>query len=916
VVDGFDFGAETLTIVLPGKYRIEVRNIDPLFPSFSIFSMSRHAVALQQGSLWRAAEASATESKRTGKLSDITASLSRWKELNDVSAVARTYIMQGDAVRASDNFHGAREAYEEALRLCGSDLRCAAEAANNSGSSSSRIGDLEAASQRLREAAAYWRGIFHRLYEGRTLLNLGFLYWQSGDYEHAIEFLDQARHILEGRDASAYAQVQNNLGLCYQSLSEYEKSIAYFQPALAGFVARHEQRYAIRARFNLGRSYMLLGKLAIARDNFEHALGEAERISDLSAKAFVLDNLGQVLLKLRRWDEARTKLEQALTLHRSLRARRGEAIALHYLGIEAGERGDNEAARQSLTAAARIRQESGLRDDASESVFALAELEYRAGNFSTARELSGQAIALIETLRSKVPSPSLRASYYSRKRRFFDLLIDIAMAPANPADAGEGFLAAEQAHGRSVLDLIAQGAVGGKLSREQFDRRTAIRRQLAVLAQRLTDPDPPRPNEAARLAQDAKREGLRQNIQLLLGDDNQLDAEIRKALHLSALGRPLGSVAELQASLPTDSALLEYYLGERQSYLWLVLRESVQSFRLPPRSTIETLASRTANRFGQILDRRRSPQLQAAFEADLRRLSGVLLGSLRDTPLPARLILVLDGALHRVPMAALRLPNARESLGLSFDLVQAPSAAYLLAGRPPRPASSYPGAVLALADPVFSATDPRVNATAGSAATPRSNLPRLAFTAELDVLAARLSPTRLRVLKGFDAAPASLRRLKLGDFAVLHWSTHAFIDDRIPELSRVALSMVDRHGKPVDGYIRPHDFADFRLDGSIVVLSSCETALGKEVLGEGLAGFSSSLLSAGASQLVVALTKVDAEASSVFFAETYRRFFGPQPAGMEHALTEARRTLARSARWSDPYYWASFTIVGTPTSRH
>jgi hypothetical protein len=77
VVDGFDFGAETLTIVLPGKYRIEVRNIDPLFPSFSIFSMSRHAVALQQGSLWRAAEASATESKRTGKLSDITASLSR-----------------------------------------------------------------------------------------------------------------------------------------------------------------------------------------------------------------------------------------------------------------------------------------------------------------------------------------------------------------------------------------------------------------------------------------------------------------------------------------------------------------------------------------------------------------------------------------------------------------------------------------------------------------------------------------------------------------------------------------------------------------------------------------------------------------------------------------------------------------------
>ena len=144
----------------------------------------------------------------------------------------------------------------------------------------------------------------------------------------------------------------------------------------------------------------------------------------------------------------------------------------------------------------------------------------------------------------------------------------------------------------------------------------------------------------------------------------------------------------------------------------------------------------------------------------------------------------------------------------------------------------------------------------------------------------------------------------------MHFSTHAYIDDRIPELSRIALTLVDRDGRHVDGYLRPQQFAEFRLNRSIVVLSSCETALGKEVLGEGLVGFASGLFSAGASQLVLALTKIDAESSAAFFTEVYRSLFDTQSTGIERALTRARQALAHSTRWSDPYYWASFTAIG------
>ena len=914
VTDGFEFGTETLTILSAGHYRVEVRPVGASPRSAWTFSMSRRPVPLHLAQMWQRAEISATVSKRTRKLEDIAESLRLWEELNETAAIARTYLKQGDASLAVDDSLGARGAYERALQICESlaDFRCIAEAANNSGYAAFLLGDLEVSANRLREAAEDWRRISQPLFEGQTLSNLGLMLWQSGDFDQAIEVMDKARQILLGRNATAHALVLNNLGLYYQSLSENEKALAYFQSALAVFLARHEAHHVVIARINLGRSYMLLGRLERAQAALEQAITEATKISDKSLRADALNNVGQLLLRLHRMDPAHARLVEALSLQRQVHSKRGEAIALHYLGIEAGERGDTQTARQSLAEAARIRREAGLRDDASESVFALAELEYHAGNSTAARDFAAQATSLIESLRSKVPSASLRATYYARKHRFFDLLTDIAMAPSDPSNGAEGLLASEQARGRALLDLLTAGAIIGGIPGELLDRRTSLRRQIDASSFRLSAADPPQPSETARSRLDWDREDLRRRIELLLSENDQVEAEISQAVHASAVGHPLASLAEVKATLPGDSAVLEYYLGERQSYLWVIQPGGLQAFRLPPRRVIETLALRTVNRFGDIMDRRRSPQAQAAFEADLRQLSAMLLDPLAQVHLPPRLILVLDGVLNRVPMAALRVPRTREALGLRFDLIRAPSAAYLLAAKPPLPVSAYPQSVLAVADPVFGADDPRLTAAPISAARTTS-LPRLFFTGEVNALKSLLPPSRLRILQGFDATPAALQKLNPEDFAVIHFSTHAFIDDRIPELSRVALSLVDRAGRPVDGYLHPYQFAGFRLNRSIVVLSSCETALGKEVLGEGLAGFTTGLFEAGASQVVLALTKVEAESSAAFFAEAYRRFLGTPSTGMESALTEARRALAHSTRWADPYYWAPFIVMGSPS---
>jgi CHAT domain-containing protein/tetratricopeptide (TPR) repeat protein len=914
VTDAFEFGIETLTILAAGRHRVEVRPLASARTGTWTFSLSRIAVPLDTAPAWRRAEEAATESKSTGEAERIAASMSLWKDLGDVFAVARTYLKAGDAAFAGNDSRAARDEVEDALRLCHSigDLRCEGEAANNSGYASFLLGDLQASSGRLREAADIWDRLSMPEARGQTLSNLGLMFWQAAEYAQAIDTLDQARLLLRGRNAVAHALALNNLGVCYQSLAEYDKAIAYFQSALGVYLSHHEERRVVEARLNLGRSYMLQGLLGRAEPMFRLALADATRIRDTAARANVLNNLGQVLLRRQRPEQARDVLDQALHLQQQVRSRRGEAIALHYLGVESANKENWQAARQFFGDAVRIRHDCGLRDDASDSLLALAEVEYRAHNLAAAREYVNQAIGLIESLRSGIPVAALRATYYARKRRFFDLATDIAMSSADGQAGAAGFLASEQARGRSLLDLLTGAAVKGGSPDRLFTRRAELRRQIDVIAFRLAGPEPVSASAGGGQQARPERDELARHLLLLLSEEGRVESSIRDAQG-SRLGRPLSSVAELQVVLPEETAVLEYYLGERQSYLWYIQRGGIRSFVLAKRAVIDTLAQRTVERFGDITARRRSPREQAAFEADLRRLSDLLLGPLAGIRLPRRLIVAPDGVLNRVPMAALRSPGALQPLGLTTDLISVPSAASLLAIRPSRAIAAFRRSVLAVVDPVFSADDPRVRHISGRFRS-AAGLPRLPFTGEVDALRSLVPPERIRVLQGFDASVSALRKADLANFGVVHFSTHALIDDRIPELSRLVLSLVDVDGKEVDGYLHPYGFAELPMDGAIVALSSCETALGREVPGEGLNGFGASLFAAGASQLVLALTTVDAEASEAFFTEAYQSFFSTGGSRMEAAATQARRALARSARWADPYYWASFVVMGRPSS--
>jgi CHAT domain-containing protein len=161
----------------------------------------------------------------------------------------------------------------------------------------------------------------------------------------------------------------------------------------------------------------------------------------------------------------------------------------------------------------------------------------------------------------------------------------------------------------------------------------------------------------------------------------------------------------------------------------------------------------------------------------------------------------------------------------------------------------------------------------------------------------------------FKANRAAALHPDLRQYRYLHFATHGLLDSDRPGLSALVLSLVDEQGKPQDGFLRAHELYNLQLPAELVVLSACQTGLGKDVKGEGLVGLTRAFLSAGAARVVVSLWNVNDRATAELMTKFYRQMLqaGARPAA---ALRAAQLELGQQKQWQAPYYWAAFTLQG------
>jgi CHAT domain-containing protein len=502
----------------------------------------------------------------------------------------------------------------------------------------------------------------------------------------------------------------------------------------------------------------------------------------------------------------------------------------------------------------------------------------------------------------------------------------------------------ERQRARSLLDLLSEANTN---LREGVD--PALVERERAFAKQLND------KARARAGTPEQAAALKREISQLETDLERAQAAIRKASpRYAALTQPQPlKLKEIQQQLDADTMLLEYALGEERSYLWAITRDSLASYELPKgeqinqsaRQVYEMLTARSANKRGETaLERQqRITQAEANLPAAAQSLSQTLLSPVAQQLGNKRLVIVADGALQYIPFAMLVDPvsGKNQPLIVSHEVVSLPSASALaiqraeLAGRQPAPKM-----LAVIADPVFDRTDERLKSLAPEAGdnqqattvasddarsiehlaeqstdkpgttTRRLVIPRLPFT--------RQEATRLLALApkassfgaiDFQANRETVLNGELSQYRYVHFATHGLLDAERPGLSSLLLSMVDERGKQQDGFLRANDIYNLKLPAELVVLSACQTGLGKEIKGEGLVGLTRGFMYAGAARVVVSLWNVNDKATSELMTKFYEKMLkqGARPAA---ALRAAQVEMWRQKQWQSPYYWAAFTMQG------
>jgi CHAT domain-containing protein len=935
-VDARERGVESVTILADasGVFTIDVRAVRREKGGASAYEMRLEApphATTRLERLRQRAELLASEGKRLasdaaaeaqrGALDRLRASLPLWRELADSAGEAATLAMIGDVLHAYSEFEDAEEAYLQALTLSRQlgDRRQVGELLNNVGVGHWQRGLPRDAMGYFEQALEQWRSLPLRSGEAATLTNQGNLFFESSDYQQALDRYLSALKIFQTQDdARGEAYALNNIGVTYRSLGDTDAALAYVSRSLPRFRAAGEELAEGRALVRLGQIHLAHGDARAAEATADKALPVIRRADDRIAEADVLDLLGQIASVSGDTQKALSDHGQALTRYRASGSRRGEATALHHMGAVLASIGEQARALEALERALAIRQEAGLRDAEAETLHQIALVEWQAGNLSQAQSRLRAALALIEDVRGRVAGEYSRTTYFAARRKYFATYIDLLMQrhERHPSSgfAAEAFETSERERARSLLDLLEESRTDIRRGVDQalLDREREQQRQLDFWSYRLAA-------LVDRKGAEDQAAQVREKISALLADYRETQARIRASSpRYAALAKPPRlSVGEVQREvLDSQTILLRFVLGDRRSYVWVMARRSLRVMTLPAKADIDRVARRVYALVGEKPLPSNATDLLEQYQQEAEKLSAMLLGPVAADLKARRLLIICDGALQFVPFAALPEPGTRSPLVARHEIVMLPSASALaVLRRQIARRSPAPKMIAVLADPVYEPNDPRVvrHATAGSIDPGTLSPARLPFSRFEGESILSLVPSAQRFgAFGFAASRDTATSPVLKDYRIVHFAAHAMPDHIHPELSGIVLSLIDATGAPRNGLLRLHDIYDASLRADLVVLSACQTAIGKDIPGEGVMGLARGFFAAGAARVVASQYKVDDEATAELMRAFYRAMLGPDRLAPAAALRAAQLKLLAHPRWHDPYWWSAFVIMGEP----
>lgn len=624
-----------------------------------------------------------------------------------------------------------------------------------------------------------------------------------------------------------------------------------------------------------GEIHWLANDLVTAEREYRTAAAEFEHLGDVFGTTGIHRRLGGLALDLGRVDEAETMFRAGLA--RSEATQNVDGIYSNRLALAAVDmaRGDWAAARLETQRAEAYGRAHGYAGWSGGMPYFLGLASLRLGELDRAERHLNEAI--------RGTGPSQFLDRYAARSRLAEVYVhrgDVAGALRELRDATDQLDSLRHdLDDRTLRLLVFQ-------TRREYDESDL---GFATIAAALVEAG--YVSEVYQLAE-------RRRAQLLADRLLRSQAFEGETGRAPTVGRDDVRVGRLDTvpDIPAGTALLEYLTGTGGQPTTLLLTTSSRQIGIVLEA-VDSLQDEVV-RFGTALE---AGSYSTALGNRLRQaLLDSALAELPDSI--TRLVIVPDGALHRLPFDALMLADGQPLLS-RYAVSHAPSAAIAIALWR-RPVTDRETRILALGDPSFGPATP--GNVYRSAYEESGGLSRLPLSADEARMAARFGQESVLRL-GPEANESFVKTTDLSSYRIIHFATHAMVDER--SAARTSLALAPGNGD--DGFLSPGELTALPLSADLVVLSGCRTAGGVLVGGEGIQGLASALLEAGVRTVVATRWPVGDRETARLIEDFYDELSRGHP--VDEALRRAK--LSARDRGVSPGHWAAFSVIGDPDTR-
>jgi len=801
--------------------------------------------------------------------------------------------MKGNLAHDLDNFKSASLCFVEICEMTATewpDSLARAQGLNDLGVVQRKLGNIDAAEHYYSEALAMRRRLVpDSLAVAESLGNLGTLARRNAQYDRSREFQTEALEIRQRLDPGTrlIENSLNSLGVLALSTGQLELAEARFgevrtlverrDPGGLHWLLNNQGSTESRQAERLaGKKPYLWGKhLRRSREYHSEALAQRREKGLSFEVSQSLNNLGDVAMLLGERREAESLHREALEIRREISEDSLEvAFSSHNLGVLlSGDPARLAEARESLGTALEIRRRRLLGSgELAATLHEIALIDHQEGGYAAALRAFSEAAEHLEAQVDRLGvSHDAEARYRGQARGLYSDWVHTLVRSGMLEDA---LAVMERSKARSFLTLLRERDFLSQVPEELLERRRANGRQYEK-AERVLRGE----HDADRM-----KEIEGELRQLRLARD-EVNARIRDSLDLEDPSATETLSSEQRLSLAGDehTAVISYQVGDDRTQILAWLGDGpLQAHTIEASSReLSVLAHRLRKNIRAEVESSEARHFRNEAERAAADLFERILGPVwRSIEGASHLVILPDGPLNEIPFAALKLKRDG-SEGEEVFLVEEASLSFGLSLEVVRRARragcgenlAQPSSVVAFGEPVYR-SEPELPGTA----------------AELVSIAASF-PGRVVEYRREEANETRAKQID-PDTTILHLAMHAEADPLYPLNGRLFFSDLDERTLE-DGSLRAWEIMDtLRLNGTLVTLSACETALGAEVPGEGVFGLVRAFLYAGASGTVGTLWRVGDSESTSLIADFYEGLAGGhRPAA---ALAQAQRKAIRS----------------------